>query len=221
MSFSSEWNAIYQARARQAAWPWSDLISYVCRHGPKQLEGCRVLELGCGSGANIPFFAAAGAEYFAVEGSAHAVELVHQRHPELVGRVVVGDFTTTLPFDGPFDLVVDRSSLTHNTASAIQNTLLALQRLMRPGARLIGIDWFSDRHSDRQFGQRQADAWTYGEFSAGQFAGYGQVHLSDEAHLRALLADFRLLALEHKEVSDYLTRAGSVRASWNFAVEKP
>lgn len=221
MSFSSEWDSIYQARVLQVAWPWSDLISFVRRYGPSRLAECRVLELGCGTGANIPFFAAVGAQYYAIEGSAHAVELVHRNHPQLADRVVVGDFTATLPFDAPFDLVVDRSSLTHNTATAIHFTLSELFRLLRPGGRLIGIDWFSDRHSDRQFGQTQSDQWTYGDFSAGQFAGYGRVHLSDEAHLRDLLKDFRLLALEHKEIRDCMTEAGTVRASWNFAAEKP
>lgn len=220
MSFSSEWDSIYQSGALQAAWPWSDLIGYVRRYGPDRLESCKVLELGCGVGANIPFFAKVGAEYYAVEGSAHAVGLVHRDHPQLIDRVLVGDFTTTLPFHGSFDLVVDRSSLTHNTAVAIQSTLSKIYQLLRPGGRLIGIDWFSDRHSDRRFGLCQADAWTYGNFGAGQFVGCGTVHLSDEAHLRDLLKDFRLLALEHKEVRDCTTDAGSVRASWNFAVEK-
>ena len=35
-------------------WPWSDLVSYVMRY-TKINENYKVLEIGCGSGANIPF----------------------------------------------------------------------------------------------------------------------------------------------------------------------
>ncbi|WP_169741255.1 class I SAM-dependent methyltransferase [Andreprevotia chitinilytica] len=220
MSFSAEWDSIYKARHQHTAWPWSELVGYVRRYGPPSLAGARVLELGCGSGANIPFFLSAGADYYAIEGSQAALDVVLQRYPELVGRVVLGDFTVDIPLPGQFDLIVDRSSLTHNTTEAIERTLRMLAQRLVPGGRLIGIDWFSDRHSDRQFGRAQ-DEHTLTDFSAGQFVNCGNVHFSDEAHLRALLADFRLLALEHKEVQNRLSPEQKVFASWHFAVEKP
>jgi len=55
---------------------FSDLISYVMRYARPSGKGCRVLELGCGAGANIPFFKSLGAEYFGIEGSGAVVEML-------------------------------------------------------------------------------------------------------------------------------------------------
>jgi hypothetical protein len=56
MSFSSEWDECYKASTHMSIWPWSDIVSYVLRYAcPVDPSVCRVLELGCGVGANIPF----------------------------------------------------------------------------------------------------------------------------------------------------------------------
>ena len=55
MSFSEEWNHAYEKNTNLSTWPWSDLVSYVKRF-TKLDKNSKVLELGCGAGANIPFF---------------------------------------------------------------------------------------------------------------------------------------------------------------------
>lgn len=42
--------------------------------------GLRVLELGCGAGANIPFFAAINAEYYGIEGSSTQVKRLQEQY---------------------------------------------------------------------------------------------------------------------------------------------
>ena len=113
-------------------WPWSDLVSYVMRHARPQNEKFRVLELGCGAGANIPFFKQLGVQYHAVEGSATIVNMLAGKFPEYRSTIKVGDFTKELPFEGEFDLVVDRASLTCNTTSSIRRGLAACRRQTGP-----------------------------------------------------------------------------------------
>jgi hypothetical protein len=73
-----------------------------------------VLELGCGAGANIPFFLHLGVAYHAIEGSSSITARVRENFPAFAGTIVAGDFTRQVPFDGPFDLVVDRASVTQH-----------------------------------------------------------------------------------------------------------
>ena len=113
-------------------WPWSDLVSYVMRYVPPNFAEFKVLELGCGAGANI----------------------------------VVGDFTQDIPYDEVFHLVVDRALLTHNTTSAIKNTLSIVRNKMRPGSKFIGIDWFSTEHTDFR-GEPAEDYYTRKNYSEG------------------------------------------------------
>src|SRR5690242_16756931 len=113
-------------------WPWSDLVSYVHRYANPGAGFNRVLELGCGAGANIPLFVQLGVDYSAIEGSPAIVARLHEVYPELAGKIVAADFTQSIPFDGSFDLVVDRISLAHNTTKAMQCALAMVFDKLRP-----------------------------------------------------------------------------------------
>ena len=117
--FSSEWKKLYQEGTHMSVWPWSDLVSFVMRYVNFEEKDYRVLELGCGAGANIPLFVSLGVDYHAIEGSRTIVSKLHKKHRSLQNNIVVGDFTQTLPA-GKFDLIVDRASLTLNDMSATQ-----------------------------------------------------------------------------------------------------
>ena len=55
MSFSTEWDILYQTNKQVSVWPWTELVVLVMKYKPR--EGVPyVLELGCGTGANISFF---------------------------------------------------------------------------------------------------------------------------------------------------------------------
>ena len=120
--FSSEWDERYQENTHMSIWPWSTLVSFVMRYSNPNVAGFRVLELGCGAGANIPFFVNLGIDYYAVEGSESIVTRLHSKFPQLKDNIVCGDFTQTLP-EMEFHLIVDRGSLTCNDTSAIRRCL--------------------------------------------------------------------------------------------------
>lgn len=123
MSWSSDWETRYRENTHLSVWPWSDLVSWVHRYAKPVSNETRVLELGCGAGANIPFFIELGVDYFAIEGSPTMVDRLHGRFPQLNERIALDDFTKTLGNLRQFDLVVDWASITHNTTQAIRNTL--------------------------------------------------------------------------------------------------
>lgn len=220
MNFSSEWDERYKANTHLSVWPWSDLVGFVMRHARPPGPGFRVLELGCGAGANIPFFQALGADYHGIEGSPAIVAALHERFPEWRDRIVAGDFTLDIPFEGEFDLVVDRSSLTHNTTAAIRHCLAMVKARLKPGSAFIGIDWFSTDYSEFSKGEDGGDAHTRSGFSQGPFAGVGRVHFSDRAHIEDLFNGFELKVLEHKQVRREIPDDGWAFASWNFVARR-
>jgi SAM-dependent methyltransferase len=181
----------------------------------------RVLELGCGAGANIPFFRSLGVQYHAVEGSTSMVRRLHDRFPDLSKRIVAADFTRNLPFEPEFDLVVDRASLTHNDTMAISRCLELVWSAMKPGAYFIGIDWFSTQFSEYPLGSPETDSFTRGNYDRGPFEGVGRVHFSDELHLRGLFARFEIILLEEKIVRQFEPNEGGQFAAWNLVVRKP
>lgn len=217
--YSREWDDLYRAHRHMSRWPWTDLVALVSRYARPEEGFRRVLELGCGVGANIPFFVDLGVDYYAIEGSPTAVALIHDRFPRLRNRVVAGDYTLDLPFQGPFDLIVDRSSLTCNRSESISRCLALLDPLLRDGGRFIAVDWFSVRHADYPLGEDAGDGYTRRNMSGG-FAGTGDVHFFDREHLLAFFQGYRFLDLQHKTLADSLAGEARETATWNFVAER-
>jgi SAM-dependent methyltransferase len=136
--------------------------------------------------------------------------------------IKIGDFTQSLPFEGPFDLVVDRASVTHNATAAIRRAVELVFSQLRSGGKLIGIDWFSAAHPDAGLG-RAIDVNTRTDVKDGQFEGVGIVHFSDRGHLSDLLgtAGFAIERLEHKLVERMVPADGGSLATWNFVAVRP
>ena len=222
MTFSPAWDNAFQANTHISVWPWSDLVSFVNRYA-KAADGYqRVLELGCGVGANIPFFLRSGFDYCAVEGSQAAVAKLHDAYPRLRERVVLGDFTRAIPFSGPFDLAVDRGALTYDSTDAIRHSLSMIFERLRAGGKLLCLDWFATDHQDARAGE-ELDAHTRKNLSPELLAGPGNVHFSDQAHLIDLFggAGFRVDRLEHKVREVAFPEGGGKLAWWHVVATKP
>lgn len=216
--FSPEWEQTYRDSAHLSIWPWSDLVSLTHRHASPKAGFVRVLELGVGAGANLPFFERLGCELHGIDGSASIVDKLRQAFPALAPNLVCGDFTRTLPYEhGRFDLVVDRASITHNATPAVRSALAEAARVLRPGGKFIGIDWFSREHEDAQRGT-EVDAFTRRDIDSRNFGGVGQVHFSDEQHLRDIFSEagFSFEVLQHKVHRHLVGGHLAHFASWNL-----
>lgn len=220
MSFSAEWDARYSEHTHLSVWPWSDLVSYFHRYAKPFNADTKVLEIGFGAGANIPFFLSIGVDYYGIEGSDSIAARVRERYPELKDRLKTGDFIRQ-NYSDTYDLVVDRASMTHNDTNAIREGLKNICTAMKPGAKYIGIDWFSVEHSDFCLGD-SIDEFTRANFTEGQFVGVGNVHFSSKEHLIELFSEagMVLTKLEHKQNVSAIPRAGHLFASWNLVAEK-
>lgn len=220
MAFSNEWEERYRENTHMSIWPWSDLVSFVMRYAKPEKASYRVLELGCGAGANIPFFTKMGVEYYALEGSDAIVKLLLNKYPELKGKLIVADFSQGIPFEGQFDLIVDRASVTNDTTDAIRDILKNVHEKLIPGGKFIGIDWYSTEHSEFKNGQDTEDPFTRCNFVGGHFDKLGRVHFSDRAHLEDLFSAFELEILEHKTYSRKIPDDGFNMASWNLVARR-
>lgn len=193
MVFSTQWEENQYAQDKQVVlYPFSDVVSlvtkFICRDG---LPACpKVLEIGCGTGPNIQFFLDMGWGYYGLDGAQSAVAFINNRFGDRVD-VHCHDFSEEWPFgDGVFDLVFDRSAVTHNRTEDIPGILQEAWRVLRPEARFLGVDWFS-AESQISRGNGQQD-WCSED--------YGVFHFFSEEEIRELFDEkfWKLLYLRLK-----------------------
>lgn len=220
MGFSNEWDERYKENTHMSIWPWSDIVSYVMRYAKPQKEGLKVLEIGFGAGANIPFFKKLKADYHGIEGSSVMVEKLKKEYPEYADNLLCGDFTKDIPFNETFDLIIDRAAITHNDTVSIERTLNMVYEKLSKNGKFIGIDWFSKAHSGYNNISEIIDDYTKTNFEGGYFKDLGVVHFSDKNHLIELLKKFNLVRLEHKHNEYLIPNEEQKFAAFNFLASK-
>ena len=224
MVYSNEWDEIYDNDMHLSIWPWSDLVSLVNRHCKKLIltKNIKALEIGCGAGANIPFFLSLGIDYYAIEGSKIAINKLHKKFPNLKNNIYLGDASKDFFNISEIDLIVDRASVTRNPTNDIKKILRFSLDSLNEGGIFIGIDWFSINHSDfrSDYSSLIDDKFTRTGYSKGQFKDVGKVHFSDKEHLEELFKDFELLYMEEKLIKKHHPFDDHVFASWNIVCQK-
>ncbi len=139
-----KWQNIFDSGKQLTQFPFSELVSLYFRFKSRFPARPKVLELGCGPGANIPLFLSEQAEFYGIEGSATGAEIARKRFPGV--RVQQFDFRKPLPFEESFfDLIVDRSAITHNRDS-VSDIFSEIRRVLKPSGLMIGLDYFSKEH---------------------------------------------------------------------------
>ena len=222
MSFSPEWEAIYSQGKHDTTWPWSNVISYLYRFARPTGDNFRILELGCGPGANVSFFRSLNVTYKAMDGSACAIQKILKKYPGMEGNASVGDFTLEIPFPGTFDLIIERASIAHNNSANIRRCLTLVEDKLTPGGIFIGLDWFSTEHTDFQNGEQQDDSFTRAGYdkTSHTFSSIGTVHFSDRTHLEDLFSSFKMINLQHNTRRHVYPEDGYQIATWDIVAQK-
>ncbi len=225
MGFSNEWEMMYKSGLHNSIWPWTDVVSLTNRYLRALIpnnggRGFRVLELGCGAGANIPFFLSIGGSYYGIEGSKTKVDELKSKY-DGKANIICADFTQSIPFDGKFDLILDRSSITHNSTKDILSTLKLIDGKLEEWGFFFGIDWFSVNYgvfNNTDLVEEIVDDNTR-VFKGGYFEGLGRVHFSDDSHIRMLLNDFEIIEL-YEKTNRHIEPDNHIEAFFNIVAKR-
>jgi len=131
------WDPVWEEVFSQQAWgkyPGEDLIRFVARnfYNAKSRIDLKILEVGCGPGANLWYMAKEGFQVYGIDGSATAIKQAQSRLdselPNWKGQLVIGDIST-LPFPNEyFDGVIDNGAVTCNS---FENSSLIYSEMAR------------------------------------------------------------------------------------------
>ena len=199
MAWDSEWEKLYKNRD-WGKYPSEELIRFIAKNYYQNADKSKVkiLELGCGIGANIWYCAREGFKVYGVDGSTSAIEKCKARLnleiPGWNGEVLVGDIVS-LPYENnKFDAVIDNEAIAHNSFEDSKKIYAEAARVLKKGGKI-----FSRTFSTGTWGYNTGklvghNAW---EVSEGPMKGHCKYIRFTEFHeINELLINFRVQSIE-------------------------
>jgi SAM-dependent methyltransferase len=176
------------------------LIRFIARHffeAPDRAS-VRVLEIGCGAGANLWFLAREGFQAYGIDGSETAIAQAESRLKEdgLTADLAVGDVMDIADhFPGVrFDAVIDVGCLVCNRVGAVDKILDRVDGALEPGGRVFSMLLARGTYGDG-LGTEQ-ESGTFTDISEGPLSGIGLCHFFTLDEIQTLFGRFSDLAVE-------------------------
>ena len=220
MGFDTNWEAIFRSRG-WGRYPSEEIVRFVARRFfsvPDRTQ-IRVLDLGCGGGANTWFLAREGFSVTAVDGSAAAVDQTREllRREKCTADVSVREFLD-LPFPAAsFDAVIDCASIQHNPWDDVVAIHRHVFRLLKPGGWLFGA--ILGQNSSRPSAGADGRGREVKDFRAGSLGEGVFTHLFSREELETLLVPYVAVSIDVLDRTD--GNGGSRISQFIVSAQKP
>lgn len=198
------WDPVWEEVFREHEWgryPPEELIRFVARnfYAAPVHKDVRILELGCGPGANIWFLAREGFDAYGIDGSETAIANAAHRTQEqgLTANLQVEDIVhlDQLWPAGYFDAVIDVVCLQHNRIQAVDTILQHSLKVLKPNGKIFSMMTKTGSYGDG-LGQ-EIEPGTFVEVSEGPFHQRGLGHFFTLEEVERLFARFSDVQIEH------------------------
>lgn len=220
------WDPIWEEVFRSQAWgkyPGEELIRFVARnfYRAPDRSAVKLLELGCGPGANLWFCAREGFATYGIDGSASAIEQARGRLdaevPGWQGEVRVGDFCAVPYADASFDAVIDNEAVYCNSFDASHAIYAEAARVLKPGGKLFVRTFATGMVGDETGESLGYRAWRVAE---GPLLGKGFARFTAESDIADLLSPTLRVSSVDLLTWTVGSQAQTVR-EWIIIAEKP
>jgi SAM-dependent methyltransferase len=198
------WDPIWEKIFSNSGWgryPNEELIRFMARHfyHAKARKDVRILEIGCGNGANLWYLAKEGFDAVGIDGSKTAVEMARNRLAEegQSARLVAGDVANIGNIFGAaeFDAIVDIGCLQCNLYEDVRGIVAQCERVLRPGGRMFALIVTSGSWGDQT--GREIAPGTYADIPEGPLKNRGVNHFFSRPEIDHLWQAFSERRVEY------------------------
>lgn len=222
-SFDPKWEEAY-AGGHKVNYPWDVVVTFVFRNAGAYGErrDVSILEVGCGTGANLWFAAREGFNVAGCDASESAVAATKERleRDGLSGDVQVADFTK-LPFDSDrFELAIDRCSIACCSFADGKSAVAEVFRCLKPGGRFL-FNGYTTQHTSAGAGSNGPDGLRF-DIDRGTLKGLGQGCFYSDSQLDRALDD-QWLIISRRTLSevDKSVSPPETASEFRLVLEKP
>lgn len=199
-STDAVWDNVFASQP-WGKYPSEDLIRFIARnfYETPNRNQVRILEIGCGPGANLWYLAREGFRFVGIDGSPIAIAQASRRLDEECpgwrehSELHVGD-VKNLPFpDKAFNAVIDHECVYCNNFENSKHIYSEVHRVLRNGGTLFARTFASGCWGDGTGQQAGHNAWFCAE---GPMVGKGQARFTSIEEIPVLLHEFKILDIE-------------------------
>lgn len=205
-TYDKQWNHVHQTR-NWGKYPAEEVVRFMARnYGNQNHPTVKVLDLGCGTGANTWFLCREGFLVFAFDGAFAALIKARQLcQTEQTEASFLQADAGFLPFaDSSFDVSLDVGAIAANTTAGIRKILKEIWRTLRPGGKFFSTVLFSQSTTGYKTGEK-IDSHSFRNVANGPVAGLGTIHFFNRAHIKSLWqeAGFSNLVMDKMSRTDH------------------
>lgn len=217
------WDPIWEKIFTDQEWgkyPAEDLIRFVARNFYKKNRAeVKILEIGCGTGANLWYLAREGFTTFGIDASPTAVQIAKSRMQEekLNASILTGDILN-LPFEsGYFDCVIDVECLYTNATNNTKKIIAEIYRVLKND----GL-FFSRTFTDKMYLGETPHMISNNEFInvlKGPLEGKGFVRLTSKDDIPIIYGE--LFSIDTVDLMEYSRSGGEYKiCEWIIVCRK-
>lgn len=189
-SFDKNWEGVHKTRV-WGEYPSEDVIRFIARnYYSKNRQETRILDFGCGAGANTWYLAKEGFDVYAFDGSESAVTRTIDKLKQmgLCADVKVSDaLSTQYPHDF-FDCVVDAATITANTLNNSRAMYREVYRILKQGGKFLSTGLFTPNTTG--YGRGVClEKNTYQNIDIGPLAGPTTKHFFEQGEISDIITE--------------------------------
>lgn len=187
-SFDNTWEEIHKSQ-EWGKYPSEDIIRFVARnYYNKERKNIKILDFGCGAGANAWYLAREGFDTYAFDGSASAVMKAksYLAKENLEAHFEVADALDISYENNFFDCIIDSAVVYANTIKNITDMYEKIYNLLVPAGKLFATGLFTPNTAGYGTGIL-LEKNTFKDLTEGALAGRGTVHFFEKEEILELL----------------------------------
>lgn len=201
MAWDQTWEHVFKTQ-EWGKYPSEDLIRFVARnfYGAPNRKEIKILEVGCGIGANLWYVSREGFSVYGIDGSKTAVKKalarLNSENPGWSGELIIGDIIS-LPYnDDFFDAVIDNEAIATNSFDNAVEMYSEIYRVLKPNGKVYSRSFSEGSWGDGTGEHAGYNAWIP---NVGPLNNKGLSRFATKKDIVELLGKFEIIELERLE----------------------
>ncbi len=129
-----QWNKIFEEKGRVFLKPKKEIIKIAKIFKKRGVK--KILDLGCGSGRHVVYFARKGLEVYGFDIAKKGIKLAKEwlKDERLKASFKIGSIYERLPYkDDFFDAIISTHAIHHGRIEDVRKAIAEVKRVLRPG----------------------------------------------------------------------------------------